>query len=196
MPAQPPAPSLRPAIDRPAPTFAGRLVAAPVVPASAPVSPAVAAPSGGDSGSNSALGLAALIGAGGAALLRLRQSAAAAGLADAGTLTALGHSASVFWAGSCYPAGATSSSVSLKSSLGPASSPSALALGGRSQFGVGGVVSGAADATGGRVAPATAAIVATPGDDRTALVMVLLAASAAIGAVVAAVTPGRRQIRS
>jgi translation initiation factor IF-2 len=191
VPAQPLAPSLRPAIERPAPTFAGQLVAAP----SAPVL-AVAAPSGGNDGSNSALGLAALVGAGGAALLRLRQSAAATGLADPGTLSALAHSASVFWAGSCYPLGTPSTSVSLTSSLHVEPIARARALGGRASFGVAGAVSGAAEAVGGRVSPASASFVRAPGDDRTVLVMVLLTASAAMGAVLGAVVPGRRGIRS
>ena len=104
LPARPVAVRLAPAVARGPVTFAGLPVAAPAAPAPAPVAAAV--PAGGSDSADAALGLAALLGAGGFALVRLRQSAAAAGLDDAGTLTALGHSASIFWAGSCYPSGA------------------------------------------------------------------------------------------
>ena len=73
-------------------------------PALAASTPVTAQSSGGGSGSSSTgLGLAALIGAGGAALLRARALFGATGLDDTGTLTALAHSASTMWAGSCYP---------------------------------------------------------------------------------------------
>jgi hypothetical protein len=170
--------------------FAGTPVAAP-----SPSAPATVAPPGGGDSANSALGLAALLGAGGAALLRLRQSAAASGLSDGGTLAALGHSASVFWAGSCYPLGSTSASASLTPSLGAGMSPGTSAAGGRSQFGVAGVVSDVSYVVGGSVPPSTATIVQAPGADRTGLVVLLFAASAAFGAAVGAVVPGRREIR-
>ena len=183
-------PSLRPVIAPAAVMFAGRPVAAPHAPA-----PVTAAPSGGGDSSSTGLGLAALLSAGGAALLRLRHSAAAAGLAEGGTLAALAQSASVFWAGSCYPLGGTSASVSLTSSLGATAVPGAGATGGRAQFGVAGVVSNVSGAVGGRVAPAASSLVRAPGDDRTGLVVLLFAASAAIGAALGALVPGRREIR-
>jgi hypothetical protein len=151
-------------------TFGPRRIAEP--PAAAR---AASASSSNDDSANDAIGLAVLLGAGGAALLRLRQSAVAAGLTDAGTLTALGQSASVFWAGSCYSLGSTSASVSMTSSLDASA-------GDRAQFAVAGVVSDASGALGGRVSPASASIARAPGNDRTGLVVLLLAVSAAIGA--------------
>ena len=66
----------------------------------------------------------------------------------------------------------------------------ASALGSRAPFGVKGVVSGAADAVGGRVvSPATAFAREATGSDRTLLVAALLTASAAIGAVLGAIGP-------
>jgi hypothetical protein len=152
-------------------------------------------PSGGGS-SSSVLGLAALIGAGGVALLRARQLSVASGIGDVGTLTALGHSASTFWAGSCLTLGsgsATSATVNASLTAGAASQASA--LGSRDQFGVGGVVSGAADAVGGRLTQPVASIV--PGndgsDDRTGLVALLFTCSAIIGAVAGAIAPRRQR---
>ena len=76
-------------------------------------------PSGGGSSSNTALGLAALVAAAGARSSSARQLAAAAGIADIGTLTALGHSASIFWAGSCVSLGTgnTATAATVNASL-------------------------------------------------------------------------------
>jgi MYXO-CTERM domain-containing protein len=165
-----------------------------------PVSPAASAPpvssgSSGSGSSNTAFGLAALIGAGGLALLRARQLSAAAGIGDIGTLTALGHSASTFWAGSCLTlsSGGATSATANASLTASATSP-ANALGSRAQFGVGGVVSGAADAAGGHFTEPVASVV--PGgdgsDDRTPLVALLFACSAIIGAAIGAIGPRRQ----
>ena len=153
------------------------------------------AQSSGNGPSDSVLGLAALIGAGGVALLRARQLAGAAGIGDISTLTALGHSASTFWAGSCLTltsGGATSATVNASLTSGATSSASA--LGSRAQFGVGGVVSGATDAAGGRFTQPIASVVPSgdSNDDRTPLVALLFACSAIIGAVVGAIGPRRQ----
>jgi len=66
--------------------------------------------------------------------------------------------------------------------------------GGRAQFGVAGVASHAAGAVGGRITPAASSLARAPGD-RTGLVVLLFAASAAIGAALGALVPGRREIR-
>jgi hypothetical protein len=171
----------------------GLAAATPVV-AGASAPPVSAQPSGSGS-SNTALGLAALIGVGGAALLRARQLAGAAGVADIGTLTALGHSASTFWAGSCLTlSGGGATSASMNASLTASATSSASALGNRAQFGVGGVVSGAADAAGGRFTQPVASVVSggANNDDRTPLVALLFACSAIIGAVVGAIGPRRQ----
>jgi len=171
--------------------------------AATPVLASVSAPpvdgqSSGNGPSNSVLGLAALIGAGGVALLRARQLSAAAGIGDISTLTALGHSASTFWAGSCLTlssGGATSATMNASLTAGTAgATPSASALGSRTQFGVGGVVSGAADAAGGRFTQPIASVVPSgdTSDDRTPLVALLFACSAIIGAVVGAIGPRRQ----
>ena len=157
--------------------------------------PPVDAQSSGNGPSNSVLGLAALIGAGGVALLRARQLSAAAGIGDITTLAALGHSASTFWAGSCLTlssGGATS--ASMNASLTAGATPSASALGSRAQFGVGGVVSGATEAAGGRFTQPIASVVPSgdSNDDRTPLVALLFACSAIIGAVVGAIGPRRQ----
>jgi hypothetical protein len=150
--------------------------------------PATAVPSGGGS-SNTAFGLVALIGAGGIALFRARLLASAAGIDDAGTLTALGHSAATFWAGSCYSVG---SGCSTTASLA-AERISGAVRGDRARFGVRGVASRAADAAGGRIAPPAAPLAGTAaGDDRTRLVAMLLAASAIIGAALGALGPRRQ----
>ena len=88
--------------------------------------------------------LAALIGAGGAALLRARALFGATGLDDVGTLTALAHSASTMWAGSCYPldGSATLSAAPMSASFVTNAISPASALGSRAPFGVKGVVSG------------------------------------------------------
>jgi hypothetical protein len=148
---------------------------------------ATAVPNGGGS-SNTALGLAALIGAGGIALFRARLLASAAGIDDAGTLTALGHSAATFWAGSCYSVGSGSTTASLA-----AERISGAVRGDRARFGVGGVASGAANAAGGRIALPAAPLAGTAaGDDPTRIVAMLLAASAIIGAALGALGPRRQ----
>ena len=134
--------------------------------------------SSGSGSSNTALGLAALIGAGGVALLRARQLSAAAGIADIATLTALGHSASIVL-GRVLPHARRAvarpprhANASLTAARPRLRARSAAAL----QFGVGGVVSGAAEAAGGR--SATVATVVPSGDtddDRTPLVALLFA---------------------
>jgi hypothetical protein len=157
-----------------------------------------AAPAGGGSSSNTALGLAALVGAGGAALLRARALSAGTGISDAGTLTALGHSASVFWAGSCTTLGAGSAptqavNVSLTSPGLATSSGLASSIG--SRFGVAGVVSDTAAAPGGRVGPpAAGALVQREGDgnDNTGLVALLFAVSGLAGALVGSLAPRGR----
>jgi hypothetical protein len=173
--------SLRPATAASALTFGPRRIAE-----SAAAARAASASSSNDDSANDAIGLAVLLGAGGAALLRLRQSAVAAGLTDAGTLTALGQSASVFWAGSCYSLGSTSASVSMTSSLGASA-------GDRAQFAVAGVVSDASSALGGRASSASATIARAPGNDLTGLVVLLFAASAAIGAAFGAIVPNHEE---
>jgi hypothetical protein len=153
--------------------------------AAAPTASA-AAPSGGGS-SNTGFGLVALLGAGGIAVMRARQLASAAGVADAGTLAALGHSASTFWAGSCSSLGSGSSI-----SLGTANEPLATtlperALGSRAQFGVRGVVSSPIATAGGRFSPDVASFAPDAhGSDRTGLVAALFAASAVIGGALGA----------
>jgi len=149
---------------------------------------AVSAPLGGGS-STTGLGLVvALVGAGGMALLRARTLASAAGVDDVGTLTAIGQSAATtFWAGSCYSFG---SSGSMKASLAPERISAVTVHGDRARFGVGGVAS----ARGSDTAPAlptTSLHGVASSDDRTMLVAVLLAASAMIGGLFAAVSPYR-----
>ncbi|HEY3613227.1 MAG TPA: hypothetical protein VGK92_05950, partial [Gaiellales bacterium] len=177
-------------------------VAVPIAPAApaadAPASPVVAAasPGSGEGPLDSALAIVALAGAGGAALVRARQLAAASGLADTGALTALGHSASTFWAGSCTAIGGSSSLTASGTSLAaPASSTVAFTpvgtLGGRARFGVAGALSEVADGLGGRVTPAALPLRSGHAADRTGLVTLLLAASAASGAALAALLPQR-----
>ena len=151
--------------------------------------PSSAAPGGGSS--NTALGLVALLGAGGIALFRARAFSSAAGIDDLGTLTALGHSASMFWAGSCYPlsSGGSTSAASANASF----TAQGISLGGRDRFGVGGVVSGPARTTGGRVGPPATWLLSTPGSgERTAIVALLLAVSALFGAAFGALVPRGR----
>jgi hypothetical protein len=156
--------------------------------------PPLSAPQPGGGSSSTAFGLVALVGAGGIALLRARQIAGAFGLDDAGTLTALGHSVSTFWAGSCLTLGTgapgpmSASLTAGAQALSPVST-----LGSRAESGVKGVVAGAADAVGGRVvAPATSFARVAAGDDRTGLVAALFVASAMVGAALGAVAPRRR----
>jgi hypothetical protein len=164
-------------------------------PAIAPSAPTAAVPTGGDS-SNTAFGLLALIGAGGFALLRVRALASAAGLDDAGTLVALGHAGSTFWAGSCFSLGSggttaagTTSAALTTDPLSPLS-----AVGSRARFGVRGAVSGTFDAAGGRLAPPAASLAReAAGNDRTGLVTALFLASAIIGAVLGAIPPRERR---
>jgi hypothetical protein len=152
-------------------------------------------PSGGGSSSNTALGLIALIGAAGVAVLRARQLSAAAGVADIGTLTALGHSASIFWAGSCVPLGTTGSAgtaATMNASLAADQLSPSRALGSRAQFGVRGALSRVGGAAGGR-APLPLATIRDPaGDDRTGLAALLFALSAIIGAALGAMGPRRQ----
>ena len=151
----------------------------------------VADPASGNSES-AALALATLIGAGGIALLRARHFAAAAGLQDAGTLTALGHSASTFWAGSCVSlssSGSTMASAPLTASSRPGAIPPGSTLGGRAQYGVAGALSGVVDGVGGRVAPATSSVIRPGGSDSTALVTLLFAACAVAGAALGRIVP-------
>jgi hypothetical protein len=161
----------------------------------APPSPSAGAvpPNGGSD--DAALALATLIGAGGVALLRARQFAAGTGLHDPGTLTALGHAASTFWAGSCISVGSSGpapAGVPLTASASPTGViPAATTLGGRAQFGVAGALSNVVDGIGGRVAPATSLLTRAGGSDRTALVTLLLAASAAAGAALGGILPRR-----
>jgi hypothetical protein len=168
--------------------------AAPSLPVSAAVAaPATTAPSSGGS-SSTALGLVALIGASGAALLRARQLAAATGLDDAGTLTALGNSISTFWAGSCVSVGA-GGAAPVGASLGAEALSPVSALGNRIGFGVKGAVADAADAVGGRLAAPLSPFVrgAAVSDDRTGLVATLFVASAIVGAALGALAPRRQQ---
>jgi hypothetical protein len=163
-------------------------MAAPAAGLSSAPAPVVAAPapSGGGS-SNTGFGLVALLGAGGIAVLRARQLSSAAGVDDVGTLTALGHSAATFWAGSCSSLGTGSST-----SLGAANASFAAgmpesALGSRAQFDVKGVVAGPFDAAGSRISPDVASLAPGPGgSDRTGLVAALFAASAIIGGALGA----------
>ena len=126
-------------------TLAAATATATTSPAVAPSAPTAAVPTGGGS-SNTAFGLLALIGAGGLVLLRARALASAAGIDDAGTLMALGHAGSTFWAGSCFSLGTggttaagTTSAALTTDPLSPLS-----AVGSRARFGVRGVVSGTA----------------------------------------------------
>jgi hypothetical protein len=67
-------------------------------------------------------------------------------------------------------------------------------LGNRVEFGAKGVVSGAADAVGGRVAAPVASFAReAAGDDRTGLVAALLVASAIVGAALGALPPRRQE---
>jgi hypothetical protein len=139
------------------------------------------APSGGDP-SNDALGLMALLAAGGVAVLRARQLASAAGLDDIGTLTALGHSAFTFWAGSCVSLGTRTTAGAASAALAPSemSAPGAV-LGSRAQFAVEGELSAPFAAAGGRSRSAASLLEHAAARDRTGLVAALLAASAVIG---------------
>jgi hypothetical protein len=161
--------------------------------AASPAGIASSAPPGGGGSSDTAFGLVALIGAGGIAVLRARQLASAAGVDDAGTLTALGHSASIFWAGSCYPLGSgTTAAGTMNASFSASPASTATALGGRARFGVRGAVSNAIDGAGSRVQPPAVALARDfAGGDRTGLVALLFAASAAIGAAFGALGPQR-----
>jgi hypothetical protein len=157
----------------------------------------VGAPGGGDRSGSSGLGVLALVGAGGAVLLRMRQATTAAGIADAGTLTALGHSAATFWAGSCTAVGASSSlAVPASASVGTAATPLAFtpasAPGGHTRFGVAVVPAVVEDGSGGRVVPAALGLGSVGEVDRTGIVTLLLAASMALGAAAARVLPHRR----
>jgi hypothetical protein len=157
--------------------------------------PADAVPTGGGGSSNTAFGLAALIGAGGVALVRLRTLS---GVDDVGTLTALGHSAATFWAGSCYSlgAGASTTAVGANVALTTEAITPASVLGGRARFGVEGVLSGAED-VGGRILPPAASLAGdAAGEDRTRLVALLFAAAAAIGAALGALAPRGRASRA
>jgi hypothetical protein len=160
--------------------------------------PVAAAPSGGDPSRDSAIGIVALVGAGGAALLRMRQAATAAGISDAGTLTALGHSAATFWAGSCTAVGGSSALAAPASASVGTAAAAPLAFtpgstpGGHSRSGVAGVLAAVEDGSGGRVAPATLGFGSAGEVDRTGIVTLLLAASMALGAAAARVLPQRR----
>jgi hypothetical protein len=120
--------------------------------------------------------------------------AAAAGIADIGTLTALGHSASIFWAGSCVSLGTGNTATAATVNASPAAdrlSP-ANALGSRAQFGVRSALAGAGGTASGR-APLPVATIRDPaGDDRTGLAALLFALSAIIGAALGAVGPRRQ----
>jgi hypothetical protein len=157
----------------------------------------VAAPSGGGS-HNAPFALAALIGVGGAALLRARQLAAATGLTDPGTLTALGQSTFTFWAGSCASLGsgsATTLAPMTMSAPAGAMLPASTA-GGRAQFGVAGALSGVVDGIGERAASTglSKLPVSRGGDSNNAgFVTLLLAASAAAGAAVGRILTGRHR---
>ena len=107
--------------------------------------------------------------AAGAAVLRARQLATAAGIADIGTLTALGHSASIFWAGSCVSLGTgnTATAATVNASLAADRLSPANALGSRAQFGVRSALADVGDTAGGH-APLPVATIRDPaGDDRT-----------------------------
>ena len=168
---------------------------------SAPAAPlAAAAPSQGGP-LDGALGIVALVGAGGIALLRMRQLSGAMGLTDAGTLTALGHSAATFWAGSCYslvgPASASTSAPMAASPFAATVVPGG-AAGGRAQFGVAGVISrgaglsGVAPSSGVELPPVEAPPLPTGTSERTGLVALLLAVSAALGAALGGISLRRR----
>jgi hypothetical protein len=171
----------------------GTALATPAAPAAA-----AAAPGGGDRSGNSGLGIVALVGAGGAALLRMRQATTAAGIADAGTLTALGHSAATFWAGSCTAVGGSSAlAVPGGASAGtaaatplaftPASTP-----GGHTRLRDAITPAVVENGSGGRVVPAALGLGSVGDVDRTGIVTLLLAASMALGAAAARVLPPRR----
>ena len=165
--------------------------AAPSSAVAASPAPPVSAPQPNGGSSSTAFGLAALVGAGGVAILRARQIVGAMGIDDAGTLTALGHSVSTFWAGSCLSLG-TSGAVPMSASLTAEALSPVSALGSRAEFGVKGVISGAADAVGGRV-PVASFARAVADDDRTGLVAALFVASAIVGAALGAIAPRHRE---
>jgi hypothetical protein len=162
--------------------------------ASAPSPQVTGTQSGGGSSSNTALGLAALIGAAGVAVLRARQLSAATGIADIGTLTALGHSASTFWAGSCVSlgTGSTATAATVNASLPSDQLSPATAVGNRAQFGVRSALSGVGATAGGRAQQPVATIHDPAGEDRTGLAAILFALSAIIGAALGAVGPRRQ----
>src|SRR4029077_1120722 len=131
--------------------------------ASAPSPQVTGTQSGGGSSSNTALGLAALLGAAGVAVLRARQLSVATGIAEIGTLTALGHSASTFWAGSCVSlgTGSTATAATVNGSLAADQLSPATAAGNRAQFGVRSALSGVGATAGGR-APQPVATIPDP----------------------------------
>ena len=148
-----------------------------------------AAPSGGGS-SNTGLGLVvALIGAGGIALLRARTLTHRRPASMSGRSPALGQSAATtFWAGSCYSFG---SSGSMTTSLAQERISAVRIHGDRARFDVGGVASARASDTAPALPTTSVSHGAASSDDRTMLVAVLLAASAMIGGLFAAVSPYR-----
>jgi hypothetical protein len=156
------------------------------------------APSGG-SAPGSALGLLALVGAAGIVVLRIRQFAADAGLADGGTLTALAHAATTFWAGSCLPLATTASTTAAGVSAGTVNASlqrPGIARGRREQFDVKGAVSGPLGSAGSPAAPPALALTegTTGGDgDRAGLVVALFTVSAMIGAAFGALSPRRHE---
>jgi hypothetical protein len=152
----------------------------------------------GGGSSNTAFAVVALIAAGGAALLRARALASAAGIDDAGTLVALGHATSTFWAGSCFTlgTGGTTSAGTMSAALTTDPLSPLSAVGSRAQFGVRGAVSNAVGAAGGRAAPPEASLArdaAAAANDRTGLVTALFLVSAIIGAVLGAIAPRDRE---
>jgi hypothetical protein len=156
--------------------------------------PASPAPSGAGS-SNTALGVLGLIAAGGAAVLRLRQLSSAMGAGDAGTLAALAHSATTFWAGSCVAIGGGNATAGpVGASLTTASVEPLSVLGSRAGFGVRGAISGPVDALGGRASRPAATVARAAGQDRTGLVAALCAASAIVGAALGALRTRNERI--
>ncbi|MDP9256091.1 MAG: hypothetical protein M3Q31_05995 [Actinomycetota bacterium] len=172
-------------------TLASAAAAVTPSPAIGRAAPAAAVPTGGGS-SSSAFGLAALIGAGGFLLLRARALSSAAGIDDPGTLMALGHAASTFWAGSCFSLGSGGTTAGGTMSASP-TTDALSAVGDRARFGVRGAISGAVGAAGGSEAPPAASLAReAAGSDRTGLVAALLLVSAIIGAALGAIGPRER----
>ena len=123
-------------------------------------------------------------------------SSAAVGIGDIGTLTALGHSASTFWAGSC---------LTLHGRRGDLRDRERVADGGRDLACERARQPrsvrrrrrrrpGRNDAAGGRFTQTVASVVPSGdgNDDRTRLAALLFACSAIIGAVVGAIGPRRQ----